>query len=278
MTGPAAQGGVLSIVPPPSLPHRGGSGGGVILFSPPCIVILVVLLCPTPVSGLSHCGRHGSCSSSSCAAAAATVIPLTISIAECRVVTSLAHPNYNCDAPPPLPSMRESSTLSGQRTPSSLPSSPSSALATGTGDYNLGRWDVRNCSTFFASCICCPHSSAPPPPLSACVLANPPPSLIVGRPCPSCCTASNQTTVVNPPSHSHHCFGIPPNCNHAHCGHFCCHSIDIGDNAYYHPPLSCALVAPPSWPHPAPNPRPSASKHLCHFPATNCLRCLCFGG
>jgi hypothetical protein len=118
----------------------------------------------------------------------------------------------------------------------------------------------------------------PPPPLSACVVANPPPSLIVARPCPTPCTASNQTAAINRPSHAHHCYGIPPDCDHvSHC-RFCRHSVDIGDNARYHPPLSRALVAPPLWPHPVPSPYLSASKHPRQFPATTRHRRLHFGG
>jgi hypothetical protein len=77
-------------------------------------------------------------------------------------------------------------------------------------------------------------------------------------------TASNQTVTVNFPSHAHHCYGVPPNSDHAHCSCFCYRSIDISDGARY-PPLSCALVAPPSWPHSAPSPRLSALKHWCLF-------------
>jgi hypothetical protein len=106
-------------------------------------------------------------------------------------------------------------------------------LSIGDRDYNLGQWDVGNRSTFFASCIRRPHSSVPPPPLSACVVINSPPSLIVARPYPTPHTASNHTMAVNRPSWAHHCYGIPPDCNHAHCHCFCCHSIDIGT-----PPLS----------------------------------------
>jgi hypothetical protein len=35
------------------------------------------------------------------------------------------------------------------------------------------------------------------------------------------------------------------------------------------PSLSCALVTAPPWPHPAPSPRPSASKHWCLFQQPN---------
>ena len=96
VTGTATQGGVLSVVHPPPRPRQGVSRGGVILPSPPHIVILVVLFGPTHISGLSCHGPRGSCSNSCCAAAAATVIPLMISIAE-YVVPPLYPP---CVSPP----------------------------------------------------------------------------------------------------------------------------------------------------------------------------------
>ncbi len=67
-------------------------------------------------------------------------------------------------------------------------------------------------------------------------------------------TASNQTATGNRPSRAHHCYGIPPDQDHAHHHCFCCRSVDIGDDARHPSPLSCALVAPPLWPHSVPSP------------------------
>ncbi len=125
ITGTATLVGALSLVPPPPLPHRGGSGGGIILPPPPRIVVLVVFLCSAPIGGLSCHGCHDSCSSSSCAAAAATsVISPTISITEYVVMRGHCSLLLTTIAmPPPL----------HPPFPALLP-----ILGIGNGDNNLG--------------------------------------------------------------------------------------------------------------------------------------------
>ncbi len=91
------------------------------------------------------------------------------------------------------------------------------------------------------------------------------------------CTASNQAATSNFPSCALHCYGVPPNRDHAHRCHFCCRSIDIGDDTRHPPPLLRArrstLVA--SF---RAEPTPISLETLVPFPATNRARRLRSGG